>query len=153
MRADGLPDQIVLRPVVFDDREGDGERAVDTMAIHAAQQIVRRARTFAVARHAKMSVRIEDAKSRFHNAGSADTIRRVICCVLRCVLRSEPMSRVRAAGSASTVRTAVRIISAPDRETSAFLFITANHSNIIATERMVATGLATPLPAMSGAEP
>src|SRR5215472_16641795 len=145
-----LADKIVLRPVICHHRIRNHDRAVYSVAVHFAEQFLRCALVITVPRHADMCMSVEYPESRFHvflvgrTPASADTISSVICRVRR----SEPISRVRAAGSANTTPTAARIISAPVRVSAV-----ASQSSIIATDKMVATGFAIPFPAISGADP
>src|SRR5436190_5884839 len=70
---------------------------------------------------------------------------RPISCVLTCLIPAVYMSAVR--NPAPSTRLTARSIR------SAACGWPSEYRSIIAAERMVASGLATPLPAMSGAEP
>jgi hypothetical protein len=85
MRLYGAPDQIVFGAIVLDDGKWNYQRAIDAVPVHVPQQLFGHAGPTAVPRAASMSVRIENAKARFHSEadcqgapGSADTIRSVI---------------------------------------------------------------------------
>src|SRR5437016_5678505 len=109
------------------------------MDVHAAQQIAGGRGAAAVPGGSSVRVGIEDEESVFH--GRAD----IIASVISRVLIDPPMSRVRIARLANTLRTAPCMCKAGSPIPS--------HSSIMAADRMAATGLAIPCPAISGAEP
>ena len=141
VRRHRASDQIVLAPMVLHYRERDRHRPVHPVRVHDPQQIVRRGRTPAVPRAAQVRVGVEDAE-----AVSSWQRTPGLRPSFRVVDRRPPMSRVRAlAVLEDRAHGGSNRLPPPAAAPS--------QSSIIAAERIVATGLAMPWPAMSGADP
>src|SRR6185436_9785421 len=134
MAADRLTDLIESGPIVLHHRKRNHQGAVDAIAIHIGEHFVRAIPASAMLRHAHMSVRVEYLHSVLHSRTSL-----AIWSPIATVLSAPPSSRVRFPGDAIAWQTAPRMNPAPCRVRGE-----SNHSSIIATDRIVATGLAIP---------